>query len=100
MSHVNGDLSTYSYGSKFVTVSIILIFLLVATVLNCNKVYNLSNVGFAFNQNNNNNNGTSINIISKDKAIISFHNIIKIKESSSNLNSNASTTNNDKLVIL
>ena len=99
MSHANRDRFTHTYGLNFVSVGIIIIFLLVPSVLICNKDHSLNNVGFAIRLNHND--GTSVNIISKDESITLSRNVTKTNDANSNLHSNASKiTNNGKLVIL
>ena len=98
VSHVNCELYTHTYGLKFISISVILIFLLVFIVLNCNNDYSLNNVGLAISQKLHEN--KSVSIINTDKTTISSHNPTRTKETGSSLHSNVSTTNNNKLVIL
>jgi Polysaccharide deacetylase len=98
VSHVNCELYTHTYGLKFISISVILTFLLVFIVLNCNNDYSLNNVGLAISQKLHEN--KIVSIINTDKITISSHNPTRTKETGSNLHSNASTTNNSKLVIL
>ncbi|HEY7080395.1 MAG TPA: polysaccharide deacetylase family protein [Nitrososphaeraceae archaeon] len=99
MSLTDCDPSAHSCGLNFVLVSIILIFLLIPTVLNCNKEYNPNNLGFAISQKHNDD--TRVNIISKDNATMLSRNVVMTNGTNSDLHSNASkTTNNDKLDIL
>jgi peptidoglycan/xylan/chitin deacetylase (PgdA/CDA1 family) len=98
VSHVNSDLSTHSYGINFVSIGIILIFLLISTALICNKDYGL-NIGSAVSQNPHRE-GKSVNVVNTYKTTIASHNDTTTKETNSNLHFNASTTSNGKLVIL
>ena len=98
--HVNSDISIYNYGSKFVSIGSLLIFLLFSTALIYNNDYYLNNVGLAISQKHSQE-GKNFNIIKADKTTISSYYATKTKEINSNLHSNASTTNSsDKLVIL
>ena len=99
VSYVNSDLSTHSYGLKFVSIGIILIFLLISTALIYNKNYGLDNIGLAISQSPHHED-KSVNVINPDKTTLSSYNDTKTKEINSNLPSNTSTTSNGKLVIL
>jgi hypothetical protein len=99
VSYVTSDLSTQNYCWKFVSVGIILIFLLTSTALICNKDYGLNNIGLAISQNPYHE-GKSVNVVNTDKTTVSSRNDTKTKEINSNLHSNTSTTSNGKLVIL
>src|SRR4051794_23769402 len=99
VSYMISDLSTQSYGLKFVSIGIILILLLISTALINNKDYGLNNIGLAISQSAYYE-GKSVNVVSTDKTIVSSHNDTKTKEINSNLPSNISTINNGKLVIL
>ena len=99
VSYATSDLPTQSYGLKFVSIGVILIFLLTSTALICNKDYCLNNIGLAISQNPYHE-GKSVNVVNTDKTIVSSRNDTKTKEINSNLHSNTSTTSNGKLVIL
>ena len=62
-------------GSKFILVSLILLFFLVQTVLICSKDYSINNVGFAISQKHNDD--ARVNIISKDEATILSSDVTK-----------------------
>jgi peptidoglycan/xylan/chitin deacetylase (PgdA/CDA1 family) len=99
VSYTTSDLHTQSYGLKFVSIGVILIFLLTSTALICNKDYGLNNIGLAISQNPYHE-GKSVNVVNTDKTIVSSRNGTKTREINSNLHSNTSTTSNGKLVIL
>ena len=78
VSYVTSDLSTQSYGLKFVSIGVILIFLLTSTALICNKDYGLNNIGLAISQNPYHE-GKSVNVVNTDKTIVSSRNDTKTK---------------------
>ena len=98
VSYVNRDLSAHSYGLKFVSIGIILIFLLISTALIYNKNYGL-NIGLAISRSPHHED-KSVKIVNPDKTTLSSYNETKTKEINSNLPSNTSTISNGKLVIL
>ena len=80
VSRANNDLNFHAYGLKFMPIVIILIFLIVSTMLNCNNDYGLKRVGLAISQKHHHNN--NINIINTDKIAISSHKATTTKKMS------------------
>jgi hypothetical protein len=102
----NPNINIHTYGLKFSSICIVLIFLLSCTVLNSGNEYGLKKVGLAISEKSHHN-SKSINIFNTDKTGgSSSHKSNNIKKSSSNHHrrhpnsSLSSPTSNGKFVIL